>query len=70
LQISRSKSPRLLLRIRRGLRYLDFGARPERSPLPPDRAWHEMLARLDAEEAERRLEAMEAALNRGVQRQG
>ncbi|MGV3492054.1 MAG: hypothetical protein ACO1OG_12120 [Devosia sp.] len=30
---------------------------------PPDRAWHEMLARLDAEEAERRLDAMAAALD-------
>jgi hypothetical protein len=53
-----------LLRIRKGLRRLDLGARPDSKPLPPDRAWHEMLARLDTEEAERRLEAMEQALNR------
>jgi hypothetical protein len=52
-----------LLRIRKGLRRLDLGARPEPQPLPPDRAWHEMLVRLDAEDAERRLEAMERALN-------
>jgi hypothetical protein len=52
------------------LRRLDFGARPEPQQLPPDRAWHEMLSRLDAEDAERRLEdterrleAMERALN-------
>jgi hypothetical protein len=53
----------LLLRIRKGLRRLDLGARAEPQPLPPDRAWHEMLARLDAEEAERRLDEMERALN-------
>lgn len=59
-----------MLRIRKGLRRLDLGARPEPQPLPPDRAWHEMLSRLDAEDAERRLEdaerrleAMERALN-------
>lgn len=64
----RSRTPRLLLRIRKGLRRLDIGARPESQPLPPDRAWHEMLARLDTEEAERRLEAMEQALNRSMRR--
>ncbi|WP_055047340.1 hypothetical protein [Devosia sp. A16] len=59
-----------MLRIRKGLKRLDLGARPEPQPLPPDRAWHEMLARLNAEDAarrledtERRLEAMERALN-------
>ncbi|MBN9365296.1 MULTISPECIES: hypothetical protein [unclassified Devosia] len=64
------RTPRLLLRIRTGLKRLDLGARPEPQPLPPDRAWHEMLARLDAEDSERRLEdaerrlaAMERALN-------
>ena len=60
---SRLKPPRLLLRIRKGLRRLDLGARPEPQPVPPDRAWHEMLSRLEAEDAERRLEAMERALN-------
>jgi len=55
-----------LLGIRKGLRRLDIGARAENQPLPPDRAWHEMLARLEADEAERRLEAMEQALNRGA----
>ncbi|WP_291397144.1 hypothetical protein [Devosia sp.] len=55
-----------MLRIRKGLRRLDIGARAENQPLPPDRAWHEMLARLEADEAERRLEAMEQALNRGA----
>jgi len=59
-----------LLRIKKGFRRFDLGARPEPQPLPPDRAWHEMLVRLDAEDAERRLEdserrleAMERALN-------
>ncbi|OEO29156.1 hypothetical protein VW23_026945 [Devosia insulae DS-56] len=56
-------APRLLLRIKKGLKRLDLGARPEPQPLPPDRAWHEMLTRLDSEDAERRLEAMERALN-------
>ena len=59
----RSRTPRLLLRIRKGLKRLDLGARPEPQPVPPDRAWHEMLARLEAEDAERRLDAMERALN-------
>jgi hypothetical protein len=57
-----------LLRIRKGLRRLDRGARHKPQSKPPDRAWHEMLMRLDAEETERRLEAMEAALNGGTQR--
>jgi hypothetical protein len=52
-----------LLRIKKGFRRFDLGARPDPQPLPPDRAWHEMLVRLDAEDAERRLEAMERALN-------
>ncbi|WP_299637485.1 hypothetical protein [Devosia sp.] len=57
-----------MLRIRTGLKRLDMGARPEPRPLPPDRAWHEMLSRLDAEEAERRLDAVEAELNGGANR--
>ena len=68
MSLLRSKSPRLLLRISKGLRRLERRARPEPEVKPPDRAWHEMLARLDAEEAERRLAAMEAALNQGAQR--
>ena len=63
MQTSRSRTPRLLLRIRKGLKRLDLGARIHPQPVPPDRAWHEMLARLDAEEAERRLDAMERMLN-------
>ena len=31
---------------------------------PADSAWHDMLARIDAAEAERRLAAAESALNR------
>ena len=67
MTVLRTRTPRLLLRIRRSLKRLDPGARLERQVVPPDRAWHEMLARLDVEETERRLEAMEAALN-GEQR--
>ncbi len=63
LLTSRSTAPRLLLRIRKGLRRLDLGARPEPPPVPPDRAWHEMLSRLEAEDVERRLDAMERVLN-------
>ena len=68
--------PRLLLRIRDGLKRLDgvdriaaTGARQLQSrPRPADTAWHDMLRRLDREEAERRLAEMEKALNRGVER--
>jgi hypothetical protein len=63
--------PQLMLSIRRGLKRLRVGdtiasraarASVERSR-PADGAWHEMLRRLDREDAERRLEAMEQALN-------
>jgi len=63
LLTSRSRAPRLLLRIRKGLKRLDLGAHPEPPPVPPDRAWHEMLVRLDAEDAERRFDDMARALN-------
>lgn len=52
-----------MLRIRKGLKRLELAARPEPKLAPPDRAWHEMLSRLEAEEAERRLDAVERALN-------
>ena len=55
--------PRLLLRIEKSLRRLDLKAHIEQEPQPADRAWQEMLRRLDAEESERRLAAMETALN-------
>ena len=42
-----------------------MGAQPEPPPMPPDRAWHETLSRLDTEEAERRLAEVERALNEG-----
>ena len=55
--------PRLLLRFEKSLKRLDLRAHIEADAEPADRAWHEMLRRLDAEESERRLEAMETALN-------
>ncbi len=55
--------PRLLLRIGKSLKRLDLRAHIEAEAEPADRAWHEMLRRLDVEETERRLEAMETALN-------
>jgi hypothetical protein len=53
----------LLLRIGKSLKRLDLRAHIEAEAEPADRAWHEMLRRLDVEETERRLEAMETALN-------
>ena len=61
-------TPRLMLRIRKGLRRFDLGSRIAAEIKPADRAWHEMLQRLDAEETERRLDAVERALNSGAQR--
>jgi hypothetical protein len=52
-----------LLRLGKSLRRLDFRAKPDAAIVPPDRAWHELLSRLDAEEAERRLDAVAEALN-------
>lgn len=60
------KSPKLLLRIRRGLkRRLDVAHHEVARQQPADSDWHAMLERLDAEaEAKDRLRAAEAALNR------
>jgi hypothetical protein len=66
--ISRGQTPRLLLRLRKGLKRLDLGNRGKPQTVTPDRAWHEMLARLDAEETQRRLDAMANALNEGARR--
>lgn len=64
--------PRLLLSIRRGLKRLQLGEhvtlQSGQRPRPADTAWHEMLRRLDREDAERRLEAMERALNTSADR--
>jgi TorA maturation chaperone TorD len=52
----------LLLRLRRSLRRLDL--RPYAGQQEPaDRAWSSMLARIALEERERRLQALEQALN-------
>ena len=61
-------TPRLLLRIRSGLKQLDLRARSVPEPQPADEAWHLMLKRLDAQESDRRLAAMERALNAGAER--
>ena len=61
-------TPRLLLHIRSGLRRLDITGRAEAEPQPADRAWREMLRRLDARDTERRLDAVERALNAGAER--
>jgi len=59
----------MLLRLKSGLRRLD--PRPGAAAVaarPADRAWHEMLARLDAEEAERRLDAIARQLDASPER--
>lgn len=60
------KSPKLLLRLRRGLkRRLDVTHLEVARQQPADSDWHAMLERLDAEaKAKERLRAAEAALNR------
>lgn len=54
---------RMWLRLRKSLRRLDVRSRAVEIR-PADRDWHQMLARLDLEDRERRLRAAEAALNR------
>ena len=56
-------SPRLLVRLRKSLRRINAASPAPRKPAPVDPAWRELLQRLDAEETERRLSAMEDALN-------
>jgi len=58
--------PRVMLRLRTSLRRLDFRVRKEGQPA--DRAWREMLARVAAQETERRLATLEQALNNGAAR--
>jgi len=62
--LSSGRTPRLLLRLSKSLRR----PQPVVREAAPDRAWHEMLARLDAEEAERRLDATAAALDARARR--
>jgi hypothetical protein len=58
----------MLLRLRSGLKRLNPSAGAVHQAVPADRAWHEMLQRLDAEEAERRLDAVARALNAAADR--
>ena len=55
--------PRVLLRLQSGLKRLDLRRRAVPEAEPADRAWHEMLQRLDAEEAERRVDAIARQLD-------
>lgn len=57
-----------MLRLRTSLKRLDFRSRLDCEPA--DRAWREMLARVAAEETERRLAALEQQLNEGASRRG
>jgi hypothetical protein len=66
--LSRGHTPRLLLRIKSGLQRRVREAAGAGSVTPPDRAWHEMLQRLEAEEAKRRLDAVAAALDERARR--
>ena len=55
-----------MLRLKRSLKRFDFGTRVKDEPA--DRAWQRMLARVAAEDAERRFAALEQALNEGAAR--
>jgi hypothetical protein len=60
--------PRVLLRLRSGLKRLDLRSSAAPKAEPADRAWHEMLQRLDAEEAERRVDAIARQLDAALDR--
>ena len=60
--------PRVLLRLKSGLKRLDPRRRVIPEAEPADRAWHEMLQRLDAEEAERRVDAIARQLDAALER--
>lgn len=57
----------MLLRLKKRLKRFDPNVRAAQLQKPADEAWQQMLRRLDAEEVERRLRAVESALN-GVAR--
>lgn len=59
--------PRLLLRLGSRLKRLDPRSRAVPESVPADRAWHEMLQRLDAEEAERRVDAAARQLDAALE---
>jgi len=58
----------VLLRLTSGLKRLDLRRRAIPQAEPADRAWHEMLQRLDAEEAERRVDAIARQLDAALER--
>ena len=60
--------PRVLLRLKSGLKRLDIRRRAVPEAEPADRAWHEMLQRLDDEEAERRVDAIARQLDAALDR--
>jgi len=60
--------PRVLLRLKSGLKRLDPRRRALPQAEPADRAWHQMLQRLDAEEAERRVDAIARQLDAALDR--
>jgi hypothetical protein len=60
--------PRLLLRLSTQLKRLRPAAAAGARVQPADRAWHEMLRRLDAEDADLRLREAERALNAEAER--
>jgi hypothetical protein len=58
----------VFLRLKSGLKRLDPRTRAVEKAVPADRAWHEMLQRLDAEEAERRVDAIARELDAALDR--
>jgi hypothetical protein len=62
------EKPRVLLRLRSGLKRFGARRRIVQEARPADRAWHEMLQRLDAEEAERRVDAIARQLDAALDR--
>ena len=60
--------PRVLRRLKSGLKRLDPRRRAITEAEPADRAWHQMLQRLDAEEAERRVDAIARQLDAALDR--
>ena len=58
----------MLLRLTSGLKRLDLRRRAVPEAEPTARAWHEMLRRLDAEEAERRVDAIARQLDAALER--
>jgi hypothetical protein len=58
----------MLLRLKSGLRRLDLRGRAVPKADRADRAWHEMLQRLDAEEAERRVDEIARKLDAALER--